>query len=676
MSSESARKLGVDVEADKTHPSESLAPLNSAQPKSSAAARSITPRAIALAIPLVALNAYWVTLVEVRWYTLDGTSLPLFITPIFFLFCICGLNALWRRISPNSALRTGELLTIYIMLVIGTVLAAHDMIQNLFGVLPHADYFATPESQFKETFFKYLLPSRFLLMGDPVAAKGWYQGGVPWYRPEYLLPFLGPLFWWGLFVAVLFGMCLSLNLLIRKAWTEDEKLAYPIVQLPMAMIMPDDPSRPFWKSRLMWGGFAFAASLDMLNGMHYLYPSLPYIEQVKLYDIGQFITTRPWSAIGGTNISMYPFAIGLAYFLPLDLCFSCWFFYVARKLFQVAGAVAGWDSASNVGFPYFEQQASGAWIMLSLILVWSLRSHLARAWRVAVAKSTGAPGERREFLGAFAGLAVGTVFLAWFSTRIGLAWWVGLLFFSLFFLLAIALTRVRAELGTPHEIYYVSPRTVLVTVFGVNAIGAQSLTALSVLFWFNRGYRAHPMPNQLEAFRMGEIAQVPRRQIILLLIIAGVVGLLFAYWANLQVTYTDGALARSIGYKKWVGNESFDKLKSWLTTPTKPNGNQLGFIVGGALMVVWLRVMRGAFLWWPFHPVGYALATSYAMDYFWFAFFISWLVKALIVRFGGMKAHNTAIPFFLGLILGDYVMGSLWAIYGPMRGLQTYKIYI
>jgi len=136
MSSESARKLGVDVEADKTHPSESLAPLNSAQPKSSAAARSITPRAIALAIPLVALNAYWVTLVEVRWYTLDGTSLPLFITPIFFLFCICGLNALWRRISPNSALRTGELLTIYIMLVIGTVLAAHDMIQNLFGVLP------------------------------------------------------------------------------------------------------------------------------------------------------------------------------------------------------------------------------------------------------------------------------------------------------------------------------------------------------------------------------------------------------------------------------------------------------------------------------------------------------------------------------------------------------------
>jgi hypothetical protein len=93
-------------------------------------------------------------------------------------------------------------------------------------------------------------------------------------------------------------------------------------------------------------------------------------------------------------------------------------------------------------------------------------------------------------------------------------------------------------------------------------------------------------------------------------------------------------------------------------------------------MVLGLRVLRGAFIWWPFHPAGYALAVSYAMDYFWFAFFVSWFIKLLIVRFGGMKAHNAGVPFFLGLILGDYVTGSLWAIYGPLNGLQTYKIYI
>ena len=80
--------------------------------------------------------------------------------------------------------------------------------------------------------------------------------------------------------------------------------------------------------------------------------------------------------------------------------------------------------------------------------------------------------------------------------------------------------------------------------------------------------------------------------------------------------------------------------------------------------------MRGGFLWWQFYPVGYALAVSYAMDYFWFAFFVSWVIKAPIARFGGIKAHNTAIPCFLGLILGDYVTGSLWVIYGPMPGFR------
>ncbi len=58
---------------------------------------------------------------------------------------------------------------------------------------------------------------------------------MKWYEPRYLYPFLGPLLWWTLFLGVLIGMCLCISVLIRKAWTENEKLAFPIVQLPLAM---------------------------------------------------------------------------------------------------------------------------------------------------------------------------------------------------------------------------------------------------------------------------------------------------------------------------------------------------------------------------------------------------------------------------------------------------------
>src|SRR5580658_10292581 len=117
----------------------------------------ISLRALLLGMLLAVPNTYWITVVEVRWYTLDGTCLPLFITPIFFLFCLVLLNLTIRRVAPvradRLALSQAELITVYIVLVVGTVLAGHDMYQNMFGSIGHAAYKATPENHWKTLFF-------------------------------------------------------------------------------------------------------------------------------------------------------------------------------------------------------------------------------------------------------------------------------------------------------------------------------------------------------------------------------------------------------------------------------------------------------------------------------------------------------------------------------------------
>ena len=89
-----------------------------------------------------------------------------------------------------------------------------------------------------------------------------------------------------------------------------------------------------------------------------------------------------------------------------------------------------------------------------------------------------------------------------------------------------------------------------------------------------------------------------------------------------------------------------------------------------------MMFMRMRFLWWPFHPAGYALAISFAMEYFWFTFLLAWLFKFLIMKQGGLQMHRRLAPLFLGLILGDYAIGSIWAIIGPSLGIRTYKIFI
>ena len=637
----------------------------------------VTWRAVLLGLPLIVLNNWWITIVEVRWYMMDGTCLPLFITPIFMLFVLCVLNMVIRRIAGHG-LHKGELLTIYIMIVMAATLAGHDMIQNLFGVIGHPHGMANETNQYEKLFWRYLPEHCFV--SDKLALKGFYGGGSYPFVSAILRFWIAPLAIWGALVLVLIGMMLAMNILIRKQWTENEKLVFPLVQLPLAMTS-DDSGPKFYANRLMWAGFGIAFLIGLINGLHQLYPSLPYLQGVKMYDLGQYFPDRPWSAVNrlrGLAITMYPFTIGLAYFIPLDLSFSCWFFYVARKLWQVVGAMMGWDAAGTSGFPYWDAQSSGAWLALSVVIVIAAMPHLKSVWRQAFFAS-GDTDEMREsslYRKSFYVLGFGSCFLIGLSMWMGMKFYYAIVFFALYFLISIGITRVRAELGTPHEIFFVNPQQIMVGLLGFNAIGIANMAVLQSMYWFNRCYRCHPMPNQLEAMKMAEGTGIKIRPLIFVLMLSTVVGLISTYWANLHVTYESGAAAKCAGFKWWVGAESFNRLGDLIKNEPGTDLVWMIHVALGAVMVAGLNLMRAAFVAWPFHPAGYALAISFAMDYFWFAFFVAWLLKFLIIRYGGMKLHNSFVPFFLGLVLGDFFIGSVWAIIGPIIGQQAYKVFI
>ena len=636
-------------------------------------------RSIILGALLIPVNVFWVTLIEVRWYTLDGTSLPLFITPVFMLFVLVLGNLLWRKVTAGRAntLRQSELLILYVMLAVSCTLAGHDTMQNLFGTISHPYWYATKENRWQQLFFAYL--PRWLVVTDHDALTGFYQGHVSIYSAigrQYLVSWLVPLAVWGAFFLVLLGVYLCMTILVRKPWIENEKLSFPLVQLPLALTA-DDSETHVLRSPRLWMGFGLAFGISLLNGLHELVPSIPDV-QIHPYDLHQFVTTPPWNAIGGTQTTFYPFAIGMAYFMPLDLSFSCWFFFLASRLFRVMGAMAGWAETSGAEFPYFGEQASGAWLGLGLLLLYagraSWRDALRSAWEGQRAPD---PAEALRLRCALIGLCVGIVLLGVFSQLIGMSLWVGVGFFGIVLLLGFTITRVRAEFGAPHEINFVNPAQVLVTVFGTTAFSPQNLTLLGTMHWFNRGYRNHPMPNQLEAFKILEGKPGARfGNIVTALAIASLVSLLSTYWANLHITYAAGAAAKATGFKSWVGEEGFSSIAAWMTQPKPPATTGLYYIAGGLILTLLLSAMRFYFVWWPFHPAGYALAFSFAMEYFWMPVFIAWALKAVLLRYGGMTAYRGGIPFFLGLILGDYVMGSLWAIIGPLAGIPTYKIYI
>ncbi len=564
------------------------------------------------------------------------------------------------------------------MLVMSVVMAGQDSLQALFGVIGHPFYFATPENKWEELFFKYL--PKWLFVSNREVLEAFYGGGAVPYLPKHLWVWAKPLFYWGIYVMVLVFMLLCLNVLLRKQWTEAEKLSFPIIQLPLELARGGGEV-PLFRNPLMWIGFGIAFSLGALNGIHSL---LPYVPRIPVSawdprnDLGTYISTPPWNAIGWTPLSKYPFAIGLAFFIPADLSFSCWFFYVLRKMLQVLGRATGWEGTMQ-GFPFFNEQASGAWLALAFVALWGTRSSLKEALKKALGRSgMDDSGEPLSYRTALLGFLAGWGVLIIFFHKAGMSFWAILVFFSIYFLLALAMTRVRAELGTPHEIYFVNPENIMGTLLGSKVIGARNATIMWSLYWWNRCYRTNPMPNQLEGFKMAEVAQLNQRKVFWVILLSTFIGFLSAYFFNLLICYDDGAAGKCQSYILGFGRESFNNLTDWLNYGKKVEGDRITAFAVGLAFVILLRIARWHLWWWPFHPAGYALAVSFAMDYFWFSFFISWLLKVIILKAGGMKLHRRSIPFFLGLILGDYVIGSIWAILASFAFMQRiqFKTFI
>ncbi|MBD3182143.1 hypothetical protein GF312_07620 [Candidatus Poribacteria bacterium] len=632
--------------------------------------RAITIKSLLVALILIPLNCYWIIQVEIIWYSGHPTCISLFQNAVFSLLVVSVMSLLLKRLRILR-FSEGELIFIYITVVMASSVASHDLMQILVPTIPHLSQYATPENEWMELFGNHI--PEWLAITEEKPVIGYYEGESTFYTAERVKAWLSPIIWWSLFIFAMYWIMLSINTLFRKQWTENEKLSYPIIQLPLALVQAERSN--IFKNKMLWLGFSVAAALDLLNGIGYLVPSVPVIP-VKLHDIGKYFNERPFNAMGWTPISFYPFSIGLSFFMPLDLAFSTWFFYLFRKMQMVLSSAIGSSSLGGflgstqiARFPYLSEQSAGAFIVLFGVAIYLSRRHLRQVF-------SRHPDDKEEpirYVGAFAGILLGMAFITFFCLRAGMDLWVVLLFFFLYFAISVAITRMRAELGPPtHELTGMNAGQMMVNVFGSRRIGPRNLLMISHYFWFfNRTYRNHAMPHQLEGLKMTQRTGTKPRIIVYAVLIGTVFGLVSAFWADLHISYkVPGAPGSGFSW------ESMRMLTWRLSFLRDPDLGAINFMFLGGLFTVFLTFMRIRFLWWPFHPVGYALSMNFGVDYIWFTLVIGSALKWGILRFGGLGALRKATPFFLGLILGEYAVGSFWNALSVLIQKKMYVFWI
>jgi len=631
--------------------------------------RGITARAVIIGLLLVFPNAYWLHQMEIVWYSTQPTTIALYFNVIFILIVLLIGNWLLRRLRPSWALEHSEFLVIYVILAITSSLAGHDQIEILVPAMGWGAWYATPENRWDELFSRFV-PNYLAVKNKQVLAP-FIEGHSSMYARDYLLAWAEPVAVWIGFIVVLLFAMLCINAILRRQWAEHERLSYPIVQIPLEIT---DPRFALWRSKLFWTAFAFAVALDTLNSLAFLYPSLPALD-VRALKVDRFFTAWPWTVLGGTRGGLYPFAIGLGYLLPLDLLFSSWFFFWFWQGQKVITVVMAWEGDPR--FPYIPEQSFGGYIGIVLFSLWVARHYLGRIFRTAFARDPGLLDGREPmpYRWAVWGLILSLGGLIAFSRYAGMPVWIAVSFFAVFFLLSTAITRMRAELGPPaHDLHAAGPDVILTNVFGSLALGPRAVTLFSLYYWMNRAYRSTPMPHQLEAFKIAEQRDLGQRHMMWVLLAAGALGTIAAFWSMISVGYTYGMGSANVGLAaRAFGSEPWNRLGAWLTEPVKPSTGAGCATLGGIAFSILLLSLRMRWIWWPFHPVGYAVSSSWSMNLLWMPLFIAWVIKLLLLRWGGLRLYRQALPFFLGLILGEFTAGGAWSLIGI--ALKT-KIYV
>jgi hypothetical protein len=567
-----------------------------------------------------------------------------------------------RLLRRWLALKREELLLAYIALTATIPIVGFGGLRFLIPGMGYLAYFAARHSEWT----RYLPQLPHLpLLRDPAAISALYQGesGVPWRA------WLAPILFWSLYLLLLAGIWIGLAVALHRIWIDQERLTFPITVLPLQLT---DERDDLFRRPLFWLGFGVPAVLQSLLALNEWWPAVPAF-QLKAWDVKPLLfSSPPWSALPDLYIGFYPMAVGIAYFVPSSVSFSCWFFWLVTKFSSVAGAMYGLETGGSAAarFPYREEQAAGAWITFAAMALWGARRHWA-----SLMKSV--PAEERRRFQRMAGLAAGCMLLgAGMMTAVGIPFVVAAGVIFVYTAYVISGARVRAEAGGPWTFAPLlwTPHRVMGALSGRQVLPDRGLVAGGHFDLLHVDMRAQSLPYLLEGLKIAEAAGIRWRTVIAWVAIGSVTALVLGWWSSLTSFYSVGAATAKSNalamYKVQFGMQQMDSLAH--SRAGWDRAGVIAMLCGGGLTLL-LAALRMRLMVFPLHPVGYVLANTLTLNAFFIPFLLAWLVKVLVQRFGGSVLYRRSLAFFVGLILGDIVTQAGWTIVGRLLDVPIYQ---
>jgi len=186
------------------------------------------------------------------------------------------------------------------------------------------------------------------------------------------------------------------------------------------------------------------------------------------------------------------------------------------------------------------------------------------------------------------------------------------------------------------------------------------------------------MPYLMNGIRLCATSGKHARKVLSVFAVMIAVSMLAACLGRITTGYKYGATmgdeAYNLGWQSWLYPDLVKRLKTppsypWVRlgdTEVIPVG--VAHVLTGAAATAGMLVLRAFFLWWPLNPIGYLMCGSWPITEIWFSVLLGWIAKSSVMTFGGAIAYRKALPFFLGLTLGQAVIATVWTIVSLITG--------
>ena len=661
---------------------------------------TFTPRSIVLGVVMCLIigmaGPYWTFYLHSSTlfldYSVGGAVFLLFVLVLVFNGC---LRLCWR----SAALSPGEMVVVTAMMLVSGAITTMGLVGYLVPNITAPYYLANPTNQWAEKLWPHLPrwtapldkdggTGPIMLFYDgleqqpDIWAGSWSPAGLwrtlgnlvrvtramPWHA------WFRPLMLWAVFLGALYGCMISLMTIIRKQWVENERLSFPIAQVPQELcVSAADPWGPssIFRRKALWAGFAIPFVLGSLTALHKFYAFVPEVPVVvRLEEIGPLpLRLRlSWAVLGFT------------FLIPNHVAFSIWSLNLAAFAVRSWQRSLGLTMQENLGgygaarHPVMAHMCTGAMIVFVFSSLYFARRHLKKVLLCAVGRGPEGYGRREPSSYRTAVLVFVLSFLVMtvWLVQAGLTLFYALAFLMAAMLIFYGLARVVAQCGLAVTIAPLIPPVFTISTFGGGNFSTTGVVALTQAWSWCSDIRTSVMSSAIHGMYLArKKARGLLWTLLLSALVTFVVGTLFTVWlgyrhgaANLAGWFFVGGPKMTFG---WGLRE--------ISASHGPNFPGHFWTVVGGLLMAGLTMGHRLFFWWPIHPVGLIISAVGWTDQLWFTIFLAWLIKGIITRVGGNRVLRTARGFFLGMILGQFTVAGLWAIFDTLTGTIDHRIF-